>query len=157
MSHIHHQQPISPAMLTSALFLVGLTLATVTAARIGLITPPPSPAAERGIEHVAPVQIRDLRFTDLPGGALSIVDVKDGRTAQLIKPGEPSGFIRGVLRGLMRDRKLRGLTAAPPLRLTLWKNGALSLDDPATGRSVELGSFGADNRAAFARLLRNQA
>ena len=42
---------------------------------------------------------------------------------------------------------------APPFTLTLWKNRTLSLEDKSTGRSIELGSFGPDNRAAFAALL----
>jgi putative photosynthetic complex assembly protein len=41
----------------------------------------------------------------------------------------------------------------PPFNLTLWKNGTLSLTDKTTGRAIELGSFGPDNRAAFAALL----
>jgi hypothetical protein len=35
----------------------------------------------------------------------------------------------------------------------MWKDGQLSLKDPATGREIELGAFGASNRAQFAGLL----
>jgi hypothetical protein len=40
-----------------------------------------------------------------------------------------------------------------PYRLTLWDDYSLSLTDTGTGRTIELGSFGPDNRAAFAALL----
>ncbi|QYU67324.1 hypothetical protein J4558_20660 [Leptolyngbya sp. 15MV] len=58
-----------------------------------------------------------------------------------------------MLRGLARDRRMRGLDAAPPFVLTLWQDGAISLTDSATGREIDLGGFGPDNRAAFAGLL----
>ena len=59
----------------------------------------------------------------------------------------------GKMRGMARERHMRGVGMAPPFTLTLWKNGTLSLEDKATGRSIEIGSFGPDNRAAFAALL----
>ncbi|MFY7781768.1 MAG: photosynthetic complex assembly protein PuhC, partial [Tagaea sp.] len=40
-----------------------------------------------------------------------------------------------------------------PFRLSMWRDGSLVLDDPATGRRVDLRAFGATNRDAFARLL----
>ena len=70
----------------------------------------------------------------------------------MLPPGT-NGFIRGVLRGLARDRKLQRIGTEPPFRLTRWVDGRLSLDDPATGRRIELGAFGPTNAAAFAGLL----
>ena len=45
--------------------------------------------------------------------------------------------------------------AAPvrPFRLTRWSDGRLSLDDPATGRRIELDAFGPTNTAVFAHLM----
>jgi putative photosynthetic complex assembly protein len=40
-----------------------------------------------------------------------------------------------------------------PFTLTRWENGGLTLADPVTGRSVEVSSFGPDNRAVYANLL----
>jgi putative photosynthetic complex assembly protein len=54
----------------------------------------------------------------------------------------------------MRERRMNGDTAAPPFRLEQWADGALTLTDTVTGRVIELGSFGPDNRAAFAKLLK---
>ena len=71
----------------------------------------------------------------------------------VIEPGQQTGFIRGVMRGLARDRRSRGIGNAPPFNLTLWRDGELSLTDSATRRSIELTAFGSTNRAAFAALL----
>jgi putative photosynthetic complex assembly protein len=71
----------------------------------------------------------------------------------MVEPGT-GGFLRGVLRGFARDRKLRGLgEEAAPFALTRWADGRLSVTDPATGRYVDLGAFGPDNWKAFAQLL----
>ena len=74
----------------------------------------------------------------------------------MIEPGQQTGFIRGVMRGLARERRMRGIGDAPPFNLSLWRDGELSLTDSATGRSIELTAFGIDQprrlrRAAAAR------
>jgi putative photosynthetic complex assembly protein len=43
-----------------------------------------------------------------------------------------------------------------PVTLARHANGRLTLDDPATGWTVELTAFGSDNEAAFAALLPQQ-
>ena len=40
-----------------------------------------------------------------------------------------------------------------PFRLTRWADGRLSVEDPTTGRRVDLGAFGAVNAASFAKLM----
>ena len=40
-----------------------------------------------------------------------------------------------------------------PVRLIAYANGRLTVLDPETGWSVELGDFGSDNKAAFERLM----
>ncbi len=62
-------------------------------------------------------------------------------------------FVRGVLRGFARERRLEHLGAGAALELTRWADGRLSLRDPVTGREVQLDSFGPTNSAAFAALL----
>ena len=133
--------------------MVGLALAFTTAARLTGMAPSASPVRLRAAEHVRPVSTRDLRFTDRADGAVVIADVTDGRDAGLVAPGSTSGFIRGVMRGLARDRHIRGIGQQVPFRLTQWADGELSLTDLATGRVLELSAFGTTNRAAFAALL----
>lgn len=133
--------------------LVVFALAATAAVRVTGTPAAASPAAFRTEAGIAPVASRSLRFLDRRDGAVVIDDVRAGRRVAVVRPGEKTGFIRGVMRGLARDRRARGIGDAPPFTLTLWRDGQLSLTDSATGRSVELTAFGATNRAAFAALL----
>jgi len=127
--------------------LVALSLAGVGAARLGLA---PSPET-RPVIAVEPAVSQQLRFRDAEGGAVLVEPVGAGRLV-VLEPGA-HGFIRVVVRGLARERRLRGIGPEPAFRLTHWSNGRLTLDDPATGRSVKLEGFGATNRQAFMDLL----
>ena len=141
------------AALIGAGALVGITLLLTGATSLGLIQKTPSPQQARVDAHVKPISSRSLSFMDAPGGTLEIRDTDKNEIAYTIKKGEKSGFIRGVLRGLARERKMNDVGEAPPFRLTSWADGALTLQDISTGRIIELGSFGPDNRASFAALL----
>ena len=133
--------------------LVVFALAATSFVRIAGVPAAASPVAMRAQAHIAPVASRTLRFLDRADGAVVIEDVRTRETAAIIAPGEKTGFIRGVMRGLARDRRSRGIGDGPPFELTLWRDGELSLTDTATGRSVEMTAFGSTNRAAFAALL----
>lgn len=152
MSH-DHANLLPPAALKLCGAIVGITLIATAAARVTGMAPAASPVALRAAEHAEPVASRDLRFADRVDGAVTIDDAGDGRRAGMVAPGTKSGFIRGVMRGLARDRHMRGIGNGPPFRLTRWTDGELSLTDLATGRSIELTAFGETNRAAFAALL----
>ena len=152
MNHDHaNMLPRGALVLAGA--LVGFALLATATVRIGGYAPSASPVLLREAEHVAPVNSRDLRFVDRADGAVVITDVTDGRPAGMVAAGSTSGFIRGVMRGLARDRHMRGLGDGPAFRLTAWKDGELSLTDLATHRTIELSAFGGTNRAAFAALL----
>ena len=137
--------------------LLAFALSATTFVRVAGIPASASPVALRTAAKVAPIASRDLRFLDRADGAVVIQDTGTGNTVSVIKPGEKTGFIRGVMRGLARDRHARGIGNAPPFTLTSWQDGELSLTDTATGRSIELTAFGTANRAAFAVLLEPQA
>ena len=92
-----------------------------------------------------------LRFADRPDGGVDVIDVAQGRVLATVQ-GE-QGFLRGVLRGLARERKARGIGAAEPFVLSRHADGRLQLTDPATGQLIELASFGPDNAAVFLRWL----
>jgi len=61
--------------------------------------------------------------------------------------------VRGSLRALTRERKARELGPEQPFELIAQADGRLTLHDPATGKRVELESFGPSNSANFSRLL----
>lgn len=129
--------------------LVGLALIATAFARTSGI----------GTTHVpvaVAVESRDLRFEDRTDGGVAVLDLASGREVQTISPGT-NGFLRGVLRGLARDRKLQQIGTEPPFRLTRWDDGRLTIEDVATGRRIELAPFGPTNTAVFARLLRDRS
>ena len=141
------------ATLILAGAVVAFAFGAAATVRVAHLPPAASPESMRASGHVAPVASRTLRFLDRADGAVVIRDTRTGRLAAVIRPGEATGFIRGVMRGLARDRRQRGAGAATPFTLTLWRDGELSLTDPVTRRSIELTAFGSTNRAAFAALL----
>ncbi len=97
------------------------------------------------------VASRALRFDDGADGSIVITDATTGQPAARIT-GE-QGFLRGTLRAVVRERKLRGLVSAVPLQLTSRADGRLTLTDPVTGSRIDLESFGPTNAAVFARWL----
>jgi putative photosynthetic complex assembly protein len=106
--------------------------------------------------HAAPdsgsaVAERSLRFEDRADGAVTVYDTDQHRLVDVIT-GQ-NGFLRGTLRGLAQYRVRQGIGDDTPFRLTAWRDGRLTLDDPATGRHVELEAFGPTNEGVFARLL----
>ncbi|TKD50941.1 photosynthetic complex assembly protein PuhC [Sphingomonas baiyangensis] len=146
-----HANTVPRGALLLAGGLVGFTLLATIGFRAAGLDPAASPVAERVANRAQPLAQRTLVFADLPDGGVRIADA-DGAVT-ILPAGGQSGFIRGVMRGLARDRRMRGLGADAPFALTAWDDGSLSLADSATGRIVELNGFGPDNRAAFAALL----
>ena len=134
----HPQWPIA-----AACGLVIASILAVGAVRLSgmAISPPDAPA----------VTERALRFLDRPDGSIAVIDAGDGRVVDSVT-GE-SGFVRGTLRGLARERKRQGIGAEQPFHLIARADGRLTLTDPATGRRVDLESFGPTNAAAFAHML----
>ncbi|MEG3177845.1 photosynthetic complex assembly protein PuhC [Sphingomonas sp. RB3P16] len=156
MSHAHSEQLPRGALILAGT-LVGFAFVLTATMRIAQIPPAASPVALRSAAHVAPLQTRTLRFLDEADRGVRIIDVGSGDVAGTIVPGQETGFIRGVMRGLARERRMHGIGSAPPFELTRWQDGELSLTDTATGRSIELDAFGTTNRAAFAALLDTKA
>ncbi len=133
--------------------MIACTIGAGVAVRTGLMPVQASPVDHRAAANIAIVASRDLRFADRGDGAVIITDVGNGNVAQIIPAGQKTGFVRGVMRSLARERRMAGIGAEAPFRLTAWADGELSLVDSATGRAIELNAFGPDNRAAFAALL----
>lgn len=149
-------RPFPRPALYGAAALIGLTILGAGASRwTALHTPAPDP---RIIEAQigSPAEVRRLRFSDQPDGSVLVTDAA-GSAAPVTIAGGGNGFIRGVLRGLARDRRMRGIGQEPPFRLSRWTDGRLALVDEATGRTIDLTAFGPTNRAAFAALLSTPA
>jgi putative photosynthetic complex assembly protein len=99
----------------------------------------------------SPVKVLQLRFEDRPDGSIAVIDYKSGKQIDAVE-GE-AGFVRGTLRGLAQERKRRGLDSGPPFELIYREDGRLTLSDTATGRLVDLESFGPTNAGTFFKLL----
>lgn len=89
--------------------------------------------------------------------------ILEGRDAQAVVVRNPDGsvladlphggFITVIQSGMARERLVHRIEGNPPMRIVRYANGRLVAEDPATGWSAELYAFGADNKAAFERLL----
>lgn len=104
------------------------------------------------VTTTAAVETRDLTFTDGERGSVLVFDAAEQRLIDTLAPGS-NGFVRVVLRGLARERKLGDIGAEPPFRLTRHADGRLMLTDPSTQRQVDLAAFGDANARSFARLM----
>lgn len=102
--------------------------------------------------YSVPVHAVALRFEDRPGGGISVIAPETGSVVEVIEPGT-DGFVRTALRSLAFDRQRRGIGSGPPFVIAKWPNGHATLDDPATGRRVDLVAFGTVNMQTFTRLM----
>lgn len=132
-------------LLLGAGALVVASLLLVSLARLAGYRPE-QPPPSKVVESYA------LRFVDRGDGAVLVYDASGDRLVDTLQPGT-NGFVRGVLRGLVRERNADHIGPTPPFSLTRWADGRLSLDDPSTGRHVDLEVFGPTNAGAFADIL----
>lgn len=154
MSADTHADPTVPrTALIAAAGMIGLTILAVASVRLGFVPAAADPVAIRAETNVRAVASRDLIFVDAADGSVVVRNAATGVSSVAVAAGSKTGFIRGVMRGLARARHLAGVDKSLPFRLTRWSNGNLTLLDPQTGQSVELGSFGPTNRASFDALL----
>lgn len=145
MAHSHAMTQVPRGVLLAAGALLALTLVLTAGARL---------SQRQGTIAVAPAPIEalEVRFEDRPDGSIAMLDPTSGRELTRVPPAS-NGFIRGVLRGLFRERKLESLGRAGTFRIERTADGRLSIEDQATHRRIGLTAFGPDNTAAFARLL----
>jgi putative photosynthetic complex assembly protein len=97
---------------------------------------------------------KQLRFEDRSDGSIAVVSAPDGRVVKVIE-GE-AGFVRGILRAMARERRIKEVDQTVPFDLIARADGRLTLLDPATGNRIDLESFGKDNVIEFAVLLKPQ-
>jgi putative photosynthetic complex assembly protein len=103
-----------------------------------------------GVPEASPV-VAERQLVITTGGAQAVtVHDADGTLLEALDHG---GFITVVGSAIDRERTVHRLPLDAPVTLARRENGRFSVIDPTTGWSVELTIFGADNEAAFARLL----
>jgi putative photosynthetic complex assembly protein len=130
-------------LLGTALVVAG-TLALATLGHRAPVNP-----ASAGLQ---PAATRDIRFSDRADGAVVVSDARSGAEIEVLEPGT-EGFVRGAMRGLVRQRRIAGIGPDAPFRLSTWPDGRVTLQDTANGNTMELHAFGRTNAEAFLRLL----
>ena len=123
--------------------IMAITVAGTGAARLARLSSPPA-----AVTAPPAAQAIDLRFADAADGSVQVSDARSGAAVGRLAP-DTNGFVRGVMRGLARDRRARHIGEAPPFRLSRDAGGRLWLQDPSTGRLIDLEAFGQTNRDAF--------
>jgi len=142
------KEPFPRGALFAAAALIGFALLAAGAGRLNHA----ERSAQARFEQTAPVTSLDLRFSDEADGSVTVQESATGDTVTTLAPGT-NGFVRSVLRGMVRDRRSRGVDRAPPFRLSQWADGTLILEDTATGKRIDLRAFGPTNKEAFAQIL----
>lgn len=144
LTHAHDAVP-RWAVIAAGL-MIAATLALALGARTGVLEPfTTAPQAEL-------VETRQITFADTADGRVLVRDAGDGAVISEIAVGQEN-FIRGVLRGLARERMLNAVGAGPGFELAHWSDGRFTMTDLATGRVIDLGVFGPTNADSFARLM----
>ena len=141
----HDDKSIPRPLLIGAALLVIITMVSAGTGRLTGVGTTMTPTSEV-------VQARSLQFADRTDGGVDVTDVTTGTSVYVVPPGT-NGFLRGVLRGMSRTRKLENVGPEPAYTLTRWADGRLSLADPSTGREVNLEPFGPTNYRVFAKFL----
>lgn len=145
MTHRHYgDDPFPRGPLIGAAMLIVGALVAVTAVRV-------SGVGAVKVADAAAVTVRDFRFEDRPDGSIAVIDPRENKLVEVVTGTH--GFMRGTLRGLARERKRMGIGSDQPFKLIGRADGRLTLEDPATGRRVDLESFGPANAVVFADLL----
>ena len=141
--HVDAGLPRVPLMAAGALALMTLlAVSLVQLTGVGAVRVP----------DAAEASVREFRFEDRANGSIVILDARNNHLVETVAP-ESNGFLRGTMRGLARERKRQGVGPEVPFRLVGRADGRLTLQDPGTGRRVDLESFGPTNAAAFAKLM----
>lgn len=139
----------TPPFPRNTLIIAGtVILLSIMTAAAGRIT-----GAANSAPTAAPVASRELLFRDQPDGGVAVFDAKDASKPIDVAAPATNGFLRATMRGLARQRLRQDADRDVPFRLTEWADGRLTLEDPTTGRRVEMEAFGITNEEVFAHLL----
>jgi putative photosynthetic complex assembly protein len=132
--------------------IIAISLALTASVRLGWFEREAVPAEARAAAGITVSTERPIQFFDETDGTVRVEDGTTGEVLNRFGQGE-GGFIRATVRNLVHQRRIRGIGAEVPFTLTRWTNDTLTLSDPTTGRSIEVSSFGPDNRAVYANML----
>ena len=135
-----------PRVLVIAMFgMMAASLALVTFAQL-------TDQPQRGVYQTSDITSETtITLTGTRNDGVRILDATGAEIA--FSQEKRAGFIDVIWVGVKRNRMLEHVEGNPPLRLVRYANGHTAIIDPATDWSIPLIGYGADNTAAFARLL----
>lgn len=138
------EREMIPRTLLWAMLALALSALAITSFAVITDRPP--------VGQPAPGKVVAERELILEGRSAQAVTVyaKDGT---LIADMDHGGFVTVIQNAIARARTVARIEGNPPIRIVKYDNGRLVAEDPATGASIELYAFGADNKAAVERLL----
>lgn len=143
MSPLHWSLNRWLAVLVGAIVI--MTVATVAAMRLSGFAPDTKVDSEV-VHEVA------LRFVDVGGGEVHVYEQSTESHVATLEPAQDS-FIRGVMRGMARERRSRDIDMRPPFRLISYADGNIVIEDPSVGTYINLVAFGPTNIGSFNALL----
>lgn len=139
-----------PLIFMGAVVVFSVTLTAMVS--LGFFERQAIPSEVRAADGVEMAQSRTIRFFDEQGGTVRVEDGASGEVLASYGPGT-GGFIRSTARSLVHQRRVRSIGPEVAFDLIEWTNGDLTLSDSTTGETVEVASFGKDNRRVFAEML----
>jgi putative photosynthetic complex assembly protein len=148
MSDPFESRPFPRGVLIGAALLISFVIAAAAFVRL---------TGVGGMEiPLAPiVESRQLVFDDHGDGTTTVRIPGEKGVVAVLQSGV-DGFVLGVMRGMVRERRNSRLPLDAPYLLSLRQDGRLMLEDPLTNRTIDLRAFGHTNAESFARLLRGE-
>ena len=143
---VNRDREMIPSTLLKAMAMLALSsllLVTYAVLTDRPLTGQPLPAPE--------VKSRIIALDGDRYGAVTVLD--ENGDVIVAHDADTAGFVSVIWRGMNRSRMQHGVAETAPLRLVEFENGRLAIFDDETGWSVELASFGDENRATFAAFL----
>ena len=140
------ERPIPPAIIIGGALVMAVSLLAVSSARMGV-----APRQTRPVDVA--VASYDFRVAAPDASGIeTVLSARDGaRVAPLSRRGDD--FLPSLVETLRQERVLKGVSGAQPFRLLRFADGRVSLEDLATGRELNLESFGSVNEANAGRLI----
>ena len=145
MSGAVAERMVPRGAILGAAALIGFSLIVASAGRL-------TGVGTLRTDYARTEQSLSFRFEDRADGGISVIAPESGATIGVV-PAGTDGFVRTVLRSLAFDRQRHGVGAGPAFVIARWSDGHSTIDDPATGRRVDLAAFGLANMRAFEHLV----
>lgn len=142
----HRDRDMVPLFLVRSMF--GLMFASLCLVAYARWADVPQAAV---FQETPIVQELSVQFVSSREGVSTVYDMDGNR---LVGSGDDlMGFVGVIGIAVKREREVAGLANDTPLTILKRESGTYGILDPATGWSMELIGYGADNVAAFAKLL----